>query len=364
MDMKQMTIEDLGWDTFFESHRVQLGLDSIEIARVIAEQRGVYRVKSTNGEYLAKVTGKHIFQAVSKEDYPAVGDWVVISPLEEKKAVIESIVPRKTVMKRKQSGSDETQIIATNIDVALVIESVDRDYSLNRLERYFSLASDGGIQSAIVLNKVDLISKEALATRVAHIQDRFKDIDIILTSTLTDEGLDELKSFITKGKTYCFLGSSGVGKSSLINKLLGTNDIKTGAIGEHSGRGKHVTTAREMYFLHNGGIVIDNPGVREVGITDATTGVEGLFEEIALLAEQCQFTDCSHGEEPQCAVLSAVQSGVLDRERYANYMSLKKEATHYGRTKFEKKEKDRQFGKFVKKAKKELRKYNHKDYGE
>ena len=362
--MKQMTIENLGWDAFFESHCMQLGLDPVHVARVTTVQRGVYRVKNTNGEYLAKVMGKHMFKSASKEDYPAVGDWVVISLLEGNKAVIESIVPRKTVMKRKQSGSDETQIIATNIDVALVIESVDRDYSLNRLERYFSLASDGGIQSAIVLNKVDLISKEALATRVAHIQDRFKDIDIILTSTLTDEGLDELKSFITKGKTYCFLGSSGVGKSSLINKLLGTNDIKIGAIGEHSGRGKHVTTAREMYFLQSGGIVIDNPGVREVGITDVSAGVESLFEVIAVLAKQCQFADCSHTQEPDCAVVSSVQSGELNAEQYSNYIALKKEATHYGRTKFEKKEKDRQFGKFLKKAKKELRKYSHKDYGE
>ncbi|MBP9727894.1 MAG: ribosome small subunit-dependent GTPase A [Candidatus Moranbacteria bacterium] len=364
MNIKRITIEDLGWDEFFEVHRVQLGLDPICIARVTAEQRGAYRVKNTIGEYLAKVTGKHIFKAVSKEDYPAVGDWVAISELEEKKAVIESILPRKTVMKRKQSGSDETQIIATNIDVALVIESVDRDYSLNRLERYFSIASDGGIRSAIVLNKVDLISKEALDVRVAHLQDRFKDIDIILTSTLTDEGSDTLKNYIAKGKTYCFLGSSGVGKSSLINKLLGNDIIKTGAIGVHSGRGKHVTTAREMYFLENGGIVIDNPGVREVGITDVNVGVEDLFEEVAILAQQCQFVDCSHEEESECAVLSAVQSGELNKEKYANYLVLKKEAKHYGRTKFEKKEKDRQFGKFLKKAKKDLRKYNHKDYGE
>lgn len=362
--MKILKIEDLGWDEFFESDRVKLGLDIVQIARVIAEQRGAYKVKNTNGEYLAKITGKRIFTAVSREDYPAVGDWVAISESEAKKAVIQSILPRRTAMKRKYSGKDEIQIIATNIDVALVIESADRDYSLNRFERYFSIAGDGGIKSAIVFNKTDLISKEELDAKLAQIKDRFKDIDVIVTSALTDEGLDELKKYIARGKTYCFLGSSGVGKSSLINKLLGEGKIQTGEIGSHSGRGKHITTAREMYFLENGGIVIDNPGVREVGVTDVNAGIDGLFDEIVILAKKCKFVDCTHIHEPDCAVLSALKSGELNEDKYSNYIGLKKEADHYGLTEFEKREKNRQFGKFVKKAKKDLKNHSHKDYGE
>ncbi len=359
-----MNREDLGWDDFFESERVRLGLDVFQVARVTAERRGIYEVRSTRGEYLAKITGKRIFKAVSREDYPAVGDWVVISEVEEKKAVIESILPRKTVMKRKRSGKDEIQVIAANIDVALVIESADRDYNLNRFERYFSIARDGGIQPAIVFNKIDLISKEDLDSKLAQIQERLKDIDIIVTSAFSDEGLDALKEYIEKGKTYCFLGSSGVGKSSLINKLLGGGKIQTGEIGAHSGRGKHTTTAREMYFLENGGIVIDNPGVREVGVTDVNAGISGLFEEIAALAEKCKFADCTHVSEPDCEVLSAVQSGKLDGERYSNYINLKKESGHYEMTELEKRQKGRQFGKFLKKAKKGLKKYSHKEYGE
>ncbi len=362
--MKHITLEELGWDEFFEAHRVELGLDPIYVARVTTEQRGVYRVKNSQGEYSARVTGKHMYSAVSKEDYPAVGDWVVISYLEENKAVIERIMPRKTLMKRKQSGSDETQVIATNIDCALIVESFDRDFSLNRFERFISLAYDGGIPSALIVNKVDTISKKELEMRVAQLRDRFKESDIILTSTLTSEGLDTLQNYIVRGKTYCFLGSSGVGKSSLINGLLGKNTLKTGEVGVYSGRGKHVTTAREMYFLQNGGMVIDNPGVREVGMTDGRAGVEDVFEEIAGLGQRCQFVDCSHTQEPGCAVLLAVQSGALNNERYQSYLSLKKEADHYGRTKLEKKQKDRQFGKIVKKAKKELRKFNFKGYGE
>lgn len=359
-----MNMEDLGWDDFFESERVKLGADMLRVARVTAERRGMYEVRNAQDDYLAKITGKRIFKAVSREDYPAVGDWVIISEPEAKRAVIESILPRKTVMKRKQAGKEEVQIIATNIDVVFVIESADRDYNLNRFERYFSIAEDGGIRPAIILNKVDLISKEELDARLAQIRDRFKDIDVIVTSACTDEGLDALKRYIVKGKTYCFLGSSGVGKSSLINKLLGGGQIQTGEIGSHSGRGKHTTTAREMYFLEHGGIVIDNPGVREVGITDASVGIESLFDEIATLAKQCAFVDCAHVHEPDCAVRSALESGALDGEKYSNYIRLKKEAEHHELTEFEKRSKSRQFGKFLKKAKKGLKKYSHKDYGE
>ncbi len=364
MKAKVHKIEDFGYDPFFESNRVKLGLDVFHVARVISEQKGIYKVKNANGEYLAKITGKQIFKASSKEDYPSVGDWVAISELEVHKAMIRSILPRRTVMKRKCSGKkNETQIIATNIDVAFVIESVDRDYNLNRFERYFAIANDGGIKPAIILNKVDLISKEELYAKISQIKDRFKDVEVIPTSAVTDEDLDELRGYIKKGKTYCFLGSSGVGKSSLINKLIGSgSEIKTGDVGLRSGRGKHVTTTREMYFLKNGGIVIDTPGMREVGMTDTTAGVDNLFDEITTLAKKCKFIDCDHIHEPKCEVLVALKAGLLDKEKYANYIRLKKESEHYEMTQREKKEKDRKFGKFMKNAKKDLKKYKNKNY--
>lgn len=359
MISKITKIEDLGYDALFESNRKKLKLDNFSIARVVVEYKGAYKVKNAEDELLAKITGKQMFNALSREDYPAVGDWVAISKADKERAVIQGILPRKTIIKKKYSGKNETQIVATNIDTAFIVESVDRDYNLNRFERYFSIAADGGVKSAIILNKIDLISKKELDLKLAQIKNRFHDIDFIFTSTITDEGLNELRNYIIRGKTYCFLGSSGVGKSSLINILLGKNIIKTESIGSRTNRGKHVTTNREMYFLENGGIVIDNPGMREVGITDVGVGIDNLFDEITLLARNCKYTDCTHVHEPGCGVLIALNSGRLDKNKYLNYINLKKEAEHYEMTKTEKKDKDRKFGKFIMKAKKQLDKYRY-----
>ena len=352
-------LEDLGYDVFFESNR---GTDGLPVARIIVEHKKAYRVKNTDGEYLAKITGKQMFNALSREDYPAVGDWVAITDLGNEQAVIHRILPRKTIIKRKCSNRNEIQIIATNIDVAFAIESLDRDYNLNRFERYFAITKDGGVKPAIILNKIDLISKEELESRINQIKNRFGDIDFIPTSTVTNEGLDVLKAYIVKGKTYCFLGSSGVGKSSLINKLIGKDIIKTSEISIRGDRGKHTTTSREMYFLEDGSIVIDNPGMREVGMTEVSDGINSLFDEINSLAQKCKYVDCTHIHEPGCAVLSAIKSSQLDEDKYSNYLNLKKEAEYYEMTELEKRQKDGEFGKYIKKAKDQLKRHMHKDY--
>ena len=367
-ESKNLTLEDLGYSSFFEDNRVGMKLDGFAVARVITETKGAYKVKNTESEYLAKITGKIRHNARSKEDYPAVGDWVAIESSGEGQAVIRGILPRKTVMKRKtgdknRSGEkNDVQMLAANIDTAFIVQSIGRDYSLNRYERYFAIARDGGIEPAVILNKIDLISKEELSIKLDEIKNRLGDVPVFATSIKTGEGLTELKNSIAQGMTYCFLGSSGVGKSSLINFLLGNDSIKTGDISEYADRGRHVTTSREMYFLEGGGIVIDNPGVREVGLTDAPSGVNSVFDEITALAKNCKFDDCTHIHEPGCAVLAAVESHALDGEKYANYITLKKEAHHNEASDLEKRNKARQFGKFVNKAKKDLREVGFKDF--
>ena len=346
--------EDLGYNDFFEKNRVSLGLLKYPAARVIAEYREAYKVKNINGEFLAKVTGKYMFVAVKREDYPAVGDWVAIEILTENKALVRGILPRRTILKKKYSNKQENQIIATNIDAAFIVESMDRDYNLNRFERFIVLTIEGGIAPVIILNKTDLISKIELDNRIKNIQSRFSSVNIITTSALMKEGLDDLRKYIEKGKTYCFLGSSGVGKSSLINRLLQKDEIKTREMSLITGKGKHTTTTREMYFLENGGLVVDNPGTREVGVANSETGIELVFDDISQLSKECRYSDCTHMHEPGCVVLKAVEENKLNREKYTNYIKLKKEAEFYKLTNNEKREKDKKFGKFIKKAKDSL----------
>ncbi|MFA5178479.1 MAG: ribosome small subunit-dependent GTPase A [Candidatus Paceibacterota bacterium] len=360
----EIKIENFGYDDFFESKRKELNLDDFSIARVASENRGSYEVINQNGRFLAKITGKQILDACSREDYPAVGDWVLVTELGEGQAVIQKILPRKTIIKRKRGDKDkigsrvEIQVIGTNIDVAFIVESVNRDYNLNRIERYFAITKDQGIKPVVILNKIDLISKQELDLIVVQTKERFNDLDVILTSTLNKKGLEELKTYLEKGKTYCFLGSSGVGKSSLINKLIGSNAIKTGDISKYSDRGKHVTTSREMYFLENGGIVIDNPGIREVGLANVSTGIDDSFEEIFEIGKKCKYKNCTHTNEPGCEVLKAVKQGKLDENKYNNYLNLKKESEFYEMSDFEKREKEKSFGKFIKNAKKDFKKYD------
>ncbi|MCL4403896.1 ribosome small subunit-dependent GTPase A [Patescibacteria group bacterium] len=370
----ELTVEDMGYDPFFEAGRHKLGLGGFPVARVVSASRGAYKVKNAEGEYLAKMTGRQMFTANSREDYPAVGDWVAIEDLGNGQAVIRGLLPRRTVIKRKHGDKNrsgekkDVQVIAANVDVAFVVESVDRDYSLNRFERYLAIARDGGVRPAIVLNKTDLLSQEELKDKLSELTSRFPGVDIVPTSTVSDAGLDALRRYILNGKTYGFLGSSGVGKSSLINRLLGGDAIKTGDISSYSGRGKHVTTMRQMYFIRGGstpltvkGIVIDNPGMREVGMAEAGRGVDASFGSVAELARGCKYRDCTHTHEPGCKVIAAVRSGKLDEGKYSNYIRLKEEAAYDEMGDIEKREKDRAFGKFVKKAKKDIKNIGRKD---
>lgn len=333
------------------------GMDTLDlsIARVTAEHRELYRVRNATCEYWAKVTGKHMFAAQSREDYPAVGDWVEIGEIDGDHTTILKVLPRKTMLRRKYAGKDDAQLIATNIDAAFVVESANRDFNLNRLERYFVLAKDGGIEPIAVLNKADLVSIEELEDMKQRVMERIGKATVISMSAKDGDGLQALKDLIEPGRTYCLLGSSGVGKSTIINRLLEEDAIDTQEISEATGRGKHTTTAREMHFLKGGGIVIDNPGTREVGVADSEEGVRSTFDDIEELVRQCRFSDCTHTHEKGCAVKQALEQGTIDRKRLENYQKLLEESNKFEMTKLERREKGKMFGKMVKNVKKDLK---------
>lgn len=350
--IKKLKLKDIGYSDFFEDNRKSTVDNTLTPARIISEHRELYVLRNETSELSAKITGKMMFTALSREDYPAVGDWVLITILDKKQAIIREILPRKTVLIRKSASRSATQIIASNIDTAFIVQSPDRDYNLNRFERYLSLAESGNIKPVIVLNKTDLISESDLELKLGELKTRFKNTDTYAMSTVTGKGSADFKRNIKLGVTYCFIGSSGVGKSSIINMLIGENLIKTGEISSSTNRGKHITSHRELFILEKGGLLIDNPGMREIGVLDSEVGIQNVFSEIHDLSIKCKFSNCTHINEPNCAVLGAINSGMLDKDRYDNYIKLLKENEYNTMTKLEKRKEDQKFGKFIKTAKK------------
>lgn len=355
-----MKLKDLGYTSNIENLRIENNLESFEIGRITSEHRERYTVKTENGEYDAEITGNLRYTANSREDFPAVGDWVALIIYDEHAAIIHRIIPRYSVLSRKAIGQlGDIQIIATNIDYAFIVQAVDRDFSINRIERYLAICNSAKIQPAIILNKIDLIDESILKQYIESIQNRIQDIPLFAISNMSEQGIEKLRAFIKNGKTYCLLGSSGVGKSTLLNTLIGEDVMKTIAISEHSNRGQHATTHRELKVLPNGGIIIDNPGMREVGITDTTGDLEKTFEKLHELSKQCKFKNCTHVTEMGCAVITAIENGELDKATYENYLKLEREKAHYETSVFEKRKREKQFGKMIKHYQKRKNRNNY-----
>ncbi|HZK96075.1 MAG TPA: ribosome small subunit-dependent GTPase A [Prolixibacteraceae bacterium] len=352
-----MKLEDLGYNIDLEKFRIDNHLDQFEIGRVIAEHKERYIVRTDKGEYESEITGNMRFTAKSRIDFPAVGDWVALTTYDADFGIIHQLLPRFSTIKRQAVGQfGEVQIIATNIDAAFVVQAIDRDFNINRLERYLTICNSSKVSPIIVLSKIDLIDQLQMAEILENINARIKNIPVIAISNETQNGYAEINKFIEAGKTYCMLGSSGVGKSTLINNLSGKTIMRTDVISQSTNKGRHVTSHRELIVLEDGGILIDNPGMREVGITDSASGLEITFDLIVSLSQNCKFKDCTHTNEIGCYVLEAIEKGEMDKASYENYLKMEKEKAHFESTVIEKRKKDKEFGKLLKNYKKDINK--------
>jgi ribosome biogenesis GTPase / thiamine phosphate phosphatase len=321
-----LTLTDLGWNDFFAAAFAPYAEQGLTPARVVA-QKGLNQVSTGDAEHYADLSGKlrHELMEPGSLGAPAVGDWVALRPpTGEGRAMIHAILPRKSKFSRKSAGQrTEEQVVAANVDTIFLVSGLDNDFNPRRIERYLTAAWDSGAQPVVVLNKLDrcadpetcLLETEAIALGVP----------VHRVSALTGESCEELASYIVQGRTVGFLGSSGVGKSTLINRLLGREAQRTGEVREGDDRGRHTTTHRELFRVPTGGLLIDTPGLREIQLWEGDQGIESAFPEIEKLAEGCRFNNCRHQGEPGCAVEAAVASGELTADRMESYRKLLRE---------------------------------------
>ena len=345
-----MKIEQLGFDSWFLDRIDPEKLVDHQLARVITVHKDSYTINNGKGDVSAEVTGKLMFNADSPLDYPATGDWVIAQYYDEDSlAIINEIVQRKSVLKRKTSGKNtEFQLIAANVDTGLIVQSLDTNYNLRRLERYLVMVNQSDIEPVVLLSKSDLLPADEIDEKITEIHALIPDIQVVPFSNKDQTSLKLVKELLVPCKTYCLLGSSGVGKTTLINNLQDDLQFETRSVREKDGKGRHTTTRRQLLDLKNGAMIIDTPGMRELGNFAVDTGIHSTFDEIAELSKHCRYNDCSHTQEQGCSILAALNDGIISQDRYQNYIKLNKESAFYEMSYLEKKRKDKKFGKMVK----------------
>jgi ribosome biogenesis GTPase len=320
-----MKLIDLGWNSFFEDHYKRLDNNGTIPARISQQHKTNYQAFCEHGEIAAEVSGKFRHNAATQADFPTVGDWVAVTYMaEEKKGLIQELIPRKSAFRRKVSGVETAQqVVASNIDTVFIVNGLDGDFNLRRIERYLTMAWESGAMPVILLNKADL--RDDSESLVTEVEAMAIGVSVHAVSAAMEQGMDKIRQYLSSGATAALLGSSGVGKSSIINRLLGEERLKVNEVREWDSRGRHTTSYRQMLLLPGGGIIIDTPGMRLVKLWGDEETVERAFDDIEELAGSCRFRDCQHQSEPGCAVQAALDDGTLDKKRYESYLKLKKE---------------------------------------
>ncbi len=320
-----MNLNKWGWNSSFEDNFKTFKTQGLIAGRIVLESRHIYEVVTETGRYKAKVSGHYMYTALNRADYPTIGDWVALK-IEGDNAVIEKCILRKSSFSRKRAGVEiEEQVIAANIDFVFLVFGLDggRNFSPGALERFLTRAWDSGANPVIILNKKDLSTDPE--TTLLEAESISAGTPIYLTSAKTGEGLEDLKKYLSTGKTVAFTGFSGVGKSALINKLCGVELMKTGTLREYDLKGRHTTTRKELILLKDGGILIDSPGIKELQLWGDEESLSFSFQDIISISENCRFKDCTHTGEPNCAVQNALATGELDHRRFENYLDMRKE---------------------------------------
>ena len=328
------SLEDLGWNDHFQRALAAIEVEGCVPARVMLQERELYSVCGAEGEYAAEVAGRFRHQALAPEgclsagDWPAVGDWVAVRlPRGEGRAAVHAVLPRQTKFSRQAAGErTEEQVVAANVDFVFLVSGLDGDFNVRRIERYLTAAWDSGANPVVVLNKADICDDPD--ARAAEVEAVAPGAAVHVVSALTGDGLEVVRGYLHPGRTIAFLGSSGVGKSTIINSLLGQAVQRVEAVRPGDDRGRHTTTRRQLFLLDEGGLLLDTPGMRELQLWEGSEGVDAAFQDIAQLALTCRYRDCCHEGEPGCAVLEAIDAGQLDAGRLESYQKLQREI-HY-----------------------------------
>jgi ribosome biogenesis GTPase len=331
MDWNTMTLEDMGWNDFFAKGLEESANRTHRPARVTGVRRGVFLVFDGSGEYQATVSGRLQHNCGAGFLHPAAGDWVTV-----RESIVTGVLPRRNALSRGASGSRgkqasasaEEQVIAANLDTVLIVTGLDRDYNVRRIERYLTLVYNCGCSPVVLLNKADLHPEIEVERFVEEVESAAVGVPVHVLSARSSLGLEALESYLAPGKTVALIGSSGVGKSTLVNCMSGEARQATKEVSESDGKGVHTTTSRDLIRLPGGGVIIDNPGIREIAFWNDDGGIDSVFPEIEALARGCRFSDCSHRNEPGCMVREAIRSGRLPSDRFESYLKMQREL-HY-----------------------------------